>query len=76
VALLIFAVSEAQISCQFVLRCWEQHGIAIAAQSARAVPASIEAITRTRGHVIVGLIFSFRVQYTASRWKIQGNGSV
>jgi len=56
VALLMFPVGVAQISWQFELRCWEQHGIFIATHSAKAVPTSMEPITRTSNHMTVSLI--------------------
>lgn len=50
-----------------VLRCSEQHGMFMAAHSANPVATSMEPITRTSSHVIVGLICSCGFQYTASR---------
>ena len=54
VALFVFPVGVARIAWQFVLRCSEQHGMFMAAGSANPVATSMEPITRTSSHVIVG----------------------
>jgi len=56
VAVLMLAVGAAQISWQFVLWCWAQQGIFIAAHSAKAEVASIELTSKTSSTVMVGLI--------------------
>ena len=65
VALFVLPVGVARIARQFVLRS-EQHGMFMAAHSANPVATSMEPITRTSSHVIVGLICSCGFLYTAS----------